>query len=218
MSKPPQTTFDERGGASRERIVDAATRLFAIHGFEAMTMRMLGEAVGLDNSSLYRHFKGKSEIANAVLDKVAGEVLAAVASSIDRTRPASLDLLVEVAAQAGLHFFDQPHAARLAIHWIMSRGDNETGFGVAVSARDESRPSGKLIAMLRDWLSDGARRGALRKHAMPEGAIILIGAILIRPATYGHLLKSLEPKRSRAAARAAWEIELRASVRGAFAP
>jgi hypothetical protein len=48
--------------------------------------------------------------------------------------------------------------------------------------------------------------------------VLLIGAVLLRPATYGHLLSSQEPKRSRKRARQAWERELRAAVRGAFAP
>jgi hypothetical protein len=75
-----------------------------------------------------------------------------------------------------------------------------------------------LLALLREWLGQGVRRGALRRHAMPDAVVILFGAILLRPATYGHLLASMEPKRSRVAARNAWQKELRAAVRGAFAP
>jgi hypothetical protein len=68
------------------------------------------------------------------------------------------------------------------------------------------------------WLEQGVRKGVLHRHAMPEAVVIMLGAIVIRPATYGHLLDSMEPKRSRVAARKAWEAELRAVVRGAFAP
>ena len=75
-----------------------------------------------------------------------------------------------------------------------------------------------MLALLRDWLGEGVRRGALRKHAMPDAVIIMLGAVLLRPATYTYLLASMEPKRSRIAARSAWEQELRACVRGAFAP
>jgi AcrR family transcriptional regulator len=216
MARPARIPAKEAGAG--ERIVAAAVELFALHGFEATTMRMLGDAVGLDNSSLYRHFAGKSEIANAVLDKTAADLLAAVAPLIDLAHPASLDRLEDIAAAAGLHFFDRPLAARLALHWIMSRGESGSGFAVSVPAGDVTRPSGKLMALLVDWLAKGARRGALRKHAMPEAIIVLFGAILLRPATQGDLLKSLEPRRTRAAARAAWEAELRAVVRGVFAP
>lgn len=204
--------------APRDRILDHAVDLFAAHGFEAMTMRMLGDAVGLDNSSLYRHFASKTELANAVLDRVAGDWLAAIGAKIDPSQPATLDALESLAAAAGVYFFDRPSAARLMLHWVMSMGADGPGFGVSVPATDTSRPGGKLLQLLHAWLADGVRRGALRKHAMPDAVIILLGAVLLRPATYGQLLASQEPKRSAAAARSAWEKELRAAVRGAFAP
>src|SRR5262245_57064399 len=208
----------QKTGSPRDRILDRAIELFAVHGFEAMTMRMLGDAVGLDNSSLYRHFASKTELANAVLDHVAGDFLTAIEGSIDSTRAVTLDALEAVAATAGAYFFDRPSAARLMVHWAMSIGADGPGFGVSVPVTDISRPGGKLLLLLRTWLAEGARRGALRKHAMPDAVIILVGAIVLRPATYGHLFASMEPKRSRAAACKAWEKELRAAVRGAFAP
>ena len=213
----PRTRF-RQAHAPRDRILDCAVELFAVHGFEAMTMRMLGDAVGLDNSSLYRHFVSKTELANAVLDRVAGDFLAAIGVHIDPSRPATLDALEAIAAAAGVYFFDRPAAARLMVHWVMSIGANGPGFGVSVPATDTNRPGGRLLGLLREWLGEGARRGVLRKHAMPDAVIILFGAILLRPATYGHLLASIEPKRSRIAARKAWEKELRAAVCGAFAP
>jgi AcrR family transcriptional regulator len=204
--------------APRDRILACAIDLFAAHGFEATTMRMLGEAVGLDNSSLYRHFASKTELAHAVLDRVAGDFLAAVGAQLGSSRPATLDALEDGAAAAAGYFFDNPAAARLMLHWIMSVGANGPVFGVSVAATDTTRPGGKLLAFLRAWLAEGVRGGAFRKHAMPEAVIALLGAILLRPATYGHLLATIEPKRSRAEARKAWEKELRAVVRGAFAP
>jgi len=205
-------------GSARDRILVRAIELFAIHGFDAMTMRRLGDAVGLDNSSLYRHFRSKAALADAVLDHVAGDLLARIARQIDPSRPVTLQALEDVCAAAGLYFFDHPASARLMVHWIMSVGVDGPGFAVSVPATDTSRPGGALLANLRSWLESGVRGGALREHAMPEAVVILLGAILIRPATRGHLLESMEPKRSVTAARTAWEKELRAAVRGAFAP
>ncbi|HWA89472.1 MAG TPA: TetR/AcrR family transcriptional regulator [Rhizomicrobium sp.] len=216
--KAAPTKRIRKGSTSRDSILSCAVELFAAHGFEAMTMRLLGDAVGLDNSSLYRHFASKTALANAALDRVAGDFLASIAAHMDPSRPATLDALEALAAAAGVYFFDRPAAARLMMHWVMSAGADGTGFGVSVPATDASRPGGKLFEFLRKWLADGARRGVLRKHAMPDAVIVLFGAILLRPATYGHLLASTEPKRSRVAARGAWEKELRAAVRGGFAP
>ncbi len=204
--------------APRDRILARAIDLFAAHGFEATTMRMLGEACGLDNSSLYRHFASKTELAHEALDRVASGFLMALGAQLGLSRPATLDALEDGAAAAGVYFFDHPAAARLMLHWIMSVGEDGPVFGVSVPATDTTRPGGKLVALLRAWLAEGVRGGVFRKHAMPEAVIVLLGAILLRPATYGHLLATLEPKRSRAEARRSWEKELRAAVRGAFAP
>ncbi|MEQ1489136.1 MAG: TetR/AcrR family transcriptional regulator [Terricaulis sp.] len=208
----------QSASAPRDRILECAVDLFAAYGFEAMTMRMLGDAVGLDNSSLYRHFASKTELVNTVLDRIAGDVLATLETHMDPSHPATLNALEDLAGAAGAHFFDRPAAARLMLHWVMSMGASSTENGVSVPATDLSRPGGQFLILLRTWLGKGARSGALRKHAVPDAVIILLGAVLLRPATYGHLLLSMEPKRSRIAARKAWERELRASVRGAFSP
>ena len=215
MARPPSS---RRQTAPRDLILAQAIELFALHGFDAVTMRQLGDAVGLDNSSLYRHFRSKAELANAALDRVAGEVLAKTTRLLDPSRPITLRALEDICIAAGLHFFDRPSSARLMLHWIMSMGADGPGLAISVRATDRSRPGGALLGVLLDGLKAGIRGGTLRKHAMPEAAVTLLGAILVRPATYGHLLASMEPKRARTAARDAWEKELRAIIRGAFAP
>jgi TetR/AcrR family transcriptional regulator, cholesterol catabolism regulator len=44
---------------TRDRVLDAAIRLFADRGFEACTMRDLGSAVGIKAPALYNHFASK---------------------------------------------------------------------------------------------------------------------------------------------------------------
>lgn len=204
----------------RERILSAAVELFAKHGFEAMTMRQLGEAVGLDNSSLYRHFRNKQALAEAVVERVTGEIFAQMAPQIGPTRAVSVDALEEICAALGLYFFDNQASARLMMHWIMSMGiDGPNGpHTVKVEAKDTSKPGGALLAILKSWLDAGVRGGVLREHAMPETVVILLGAMLVRPASRGYLLGSLEPDVPPKVARAAWEQELRAVIRGAFTP
>jgi AcrR family transcriptional regulator len=215
-----KATLSEVAGRSapRDRILGQAILLFAKYGFDGMTMRRLGDAVGLDNSSIYRHFRSKAAVASAALDHVAGEVFAKVAPPMDPARPVSLQALEDLCAAVGLYFFDHQASARLMIHWIMSMGAEDDGFSVGVPATDISRPGGAMIMGLRAWLDAGVRAGTLRHHASPESLVILFGAILIRPATRGYLLATLEPERPPSAARQAWEQELRTAIRGAFAP
>ena len=181
-------------------------------------MRVLGDAVGLDNSSLYRHFPSKAALIDGVLDRAAGDVFAAIAPFIDPVAPLTLSSLEDIGAAAARYLFDHPSTARLIVHWIMSMGEERGGVRIRVPATDKRRPGGKLLSLLRARLDDAAKNGRLRKHATPEALVILIGVAVVRPATYGHLFKTLEPKRTRAQARAAWEQELRAAIRGAFKP
>ena len=199
-------------------MIDTAIELFAAHGFAAVTMRALGDAAGLDNSSLYRHFASKTELANAVLDRVTAEVLDVLAPKLGSAESPTLAELADAATAVGLYLFDRPQVARLLLHWVMSTGEANASFAVSVRADDTRRPTGRLVTLVGDWLARGVRAGELRPHEDPEALVLLIGAVLLRPATFGHLLATQEPRRSREKARQAWSRELRAAVRGAFAP
>lgn len=52
----------------REQIIQAVMEIMAIDGLEGVTAKRVADAVGLAPSALYRHYKGKHEIINAVLD------------------------------------------------------------------------------------------------------------------------------------------------------
>lgn len=46
----------------RERILSAARKLFAARGFDGVSIRDIGEAAGLTNPALYRHFADKEAL------------------------------------------------------------------------------------------------------------------------------------------------------------
>jgi AcrR family transcriptional regulator len=52
----------------RNQIIEEAFKLFARQGYGPTTMKQIGDAVGLDKSSLYVHFKNKSEIYTVILE------------------------------------------------------------------------------------------------------------------------------------------------------
>ena len=55
------------GAERRDRILTAAARLFAEQGVATTTVRMIGEAVGLNSGSLYHHFASKEAIVDTIL-------------------------------------------------------------------------------------------------------------------------------------------------------
>ncbi len=55
---------------SRERIVKAALELVDAQGLEALSMRRLGAALGIEAMSLYSHFRDKDELLDGVQEAI----------------------------------------------------------------------------------------------------------------------------------------------------
>lgn len=64
-----------RDPARKERILSAAADLVARHGFTAVSMEDIGDAVGITASAIYRHYESKSAVLVAMLDRVVDKLL-----------------------------------------------------------------------------------------------------------------------------------------------
>jgi len=56
--------------ATKERIFDAAIDLFAERGYDRVSIRDIAAAVGIKESSIYKHYSGKDEILEKIFDYV----------------------------------------------------------------------------------------------------------------------------------------------------
>ena len=54
---------------TRERIIEEALTLFAENGYDGTGVERIAERVGIKAPSLYKHFKGKEDILNAIIDE-----------------------------------------------------------------------------------------------------------------------------------------------------
>jgi AcrR family transcriptional regulator len=59
---------------SRERVLRAAVALADASGIESLTMRKLGEAVGVEAMSLYNHVANKEDLFDGMIDEVFSEI------------------------------------------------------------------------------------------------------------------------------------------------
>lgn len=64
---------EPRRTLTRERVVEAALRLADAEGIEALTMRRLGQELGVEAMTLYHHVGSKDELLNGLVDIVTGE-------------------------------------------------------------------------------------------------------------------------------------------------
>ena len=54
--------------STKERILDAALTLFAENGYDGTSVEQIARFVGIKAPSLYKHYKGKEDILNALID------------------------------------------------------------------------------------------------------------------------------------------------------
>jgi AcrR family transcriptional regulator len=63
-----------RAALSRDGVVRSAIELADEHGLDALTMRRLGEALGVEAMSLYNHVANKDDLLDGMIDAVFAEV------------------------------------------------------------------------------------------------------------------------------------------------
>ena len=54
--------------STKERILEASLSLFAGNGYDGTSVEQIANAVGIKAPSIYKHFKGKEDILNALID------------------------------------------------------------------------------------------------------------------------------------------------------
>ena len=56
--------------SKREKIIDVAIRIIDQKGFSALSMKKVGELVGITEPAVYRYFKSKENLINAIFEKI----------------------------------------------------------------------------------------------------------------------------------------------------
>lgn len=104
---------------TKERILHEALELFSIRGYEAVSMRDISSAVGIRESSLYKHYAGKQGILEAII-KMAKEAIDEIYRQLN---------VPEVEEMNGLERYMQmtiEDIARLCTHMLIKQMENET--------------------------------------------------------------------------------------------
>jgi len=69
MPKAPQKRVNQRGDATRDRILDAAEKLFAECGYDGTSMRDISAEADAELGSIGYHFRSKDDIYNKVIER-----------------------------------------------------------------------------------------------------------------------------------------------------
>ena len=74
MARPARPAAGPRTPLNREKVLRAALAFADANGIESLSMRKLGEAVGVEAMSLYNHVPGKADLLDGLIDLVFSEI------------------------------------------------------------------------------------------------------------------------------------------------
>ncbi|HEX4149034.1 MAG TPA: TetR/AcrR family transcriptional regulator [Pirellulales bacterium] len=105
----------DRNAERREEILDAATKLFAEHGFADTDTQQLADKLGVGKGTLYRYFPSKRELFLAAADrgmrKLCQYIDASIAPIVDPP-----ERIAQVVRSYLTFFADHPELCELLIH------------------------------------------------------------------------------------------------------
>ena len=173
----PSLTLGPADLAPRARIRQAALRLYAEHGLQATSIRMVAEEAGLSPGAVMHHFKSKEELAEAVQHAVVSTIRQAVSG-------VGLDQPPHVAARARRQAFDQLIA------------DNPLIAGYIRQVTLEGGAAGRALfteafELVRSEMQALVEAGIARPLPDPEIGLVLYRAINLAPIVFGPLIEQM---------------------------
>ena len=165
----PSTTRARRGrpGYDRQTLVDLCVKVFNRHGYEATSMGMLADELGISKSAIYHHVKTKEEILESALNE-ALDGLEAAMDEAEQTDGSARTKIEAVIAGAVRVLVEKQSSVTLLLRL---RGNSEVEAEALVRRRNLTTRLASLIAEAQD-------QGSVRDTASPKIlARLLFGTI-----------------------------------------
>lgn len=129
----------------RERVLDAAARLFVREGVNAVGVDRLAQEAGVSKRSIYQHFDGKDAIVATMLQEYGPDVVAGYFAPDDEGTP----------RERALHVFEALHEAARVSDFYGCPFVN-----VATELRDREHPAAVVARRYKDRLTEYFERQA----------------------------------------------------------
>jgi len=145
MARP--RTRAEQKDATRARLLRAARRVFARHGFDETSVAMVCREAKITHGALYHHFPGKAELFAAVVEAMFTELAAAVSSAVQAQRGWDQ---VEAACSAYLDACADP-----VVQALVFRDGPRVLPRVEFDAIDRQASEPMVTGLLATWMAEG---------------------------------------------------------------
>nr|WP_225732606.1 TetR/AcrR family transcriptional regulator [Nocardia sp. JCM 34519] len=132
----------------RDEFVDAAFRALDKFGPE-VSMGDIAKEAGAAKPKLYRHFEDKTDLYNAIVDRVRDLLWERIIASIDLTNDSARDLVRRGATEYALAVSEHPNVFRFMLHshFAQQASDSERALQ---SARQSARRAAELVVQVLD--------------------------------------------------------------------
>jgi AcrR family transcriptional regulator len=159
---------------TRERLLDAAARVFELKGYEGATISQIAREAGLTSGAIYAHYASKAELLADALRAHSERATASVLPPGGRAKVA--DLLFALATRLGTR--EHEATALLVEALLTSRRDAELAQVLAAALGEREQHMAGLIA-------HGQQEGELVADVSPEAAarlalMLSLGSMLVR--------------------------------------
>lgn len=112
---------------TKDRILDSALTLFSEKGYDGVGVDLIAENAGIKGPSLYKHFKGKEDILNALIEKAESYYEANFGSTDDPGKtPASMNELVTLSLKRILFTLHDPMIRKVRRMLTMEQFRNQS--------------------------------------------------------------------------------------------
>jgi AcrR family transcriptional regulator len=163
------------GAGTRERILEVAEELIARDGFEGFQLKEIAERLGIRSPSIFAHFKGRQEIADAVAREVLGQ-LAAIPPVWPEGDPPRV--LRSWARNLVAYLVDHPTHFRILLRDVARRG-------LPTEFPEAAELSAAIDDAVAEVLRRGVRSGQFRRIRPEAFQAQLLGAVLVNLAWAG---------------------------------
>jgi AcrR family transcriptional regulator len=168
MAEPATSRKRGQSEQSRERLIDAATRLFAERGYRDASVQAIGEAAGISRGSIFWHFGSKEGLLWAVVQRAFARWEAE--TLVPAVGDARGEEAIGRALRAHRRFLADDEGTMRLLFVLMFE---------ALGPRPEltgefARLHRDLRALATPWLEEAAAEGEFRDDVDPETIVTLI--------------------------------------------
>lgn len=189
-------------GDKRERILDAAVRVFAKSGFHDTRVADVAKAAGVADGTIYLYFESKDELLRSLFEDRVGRLLSFVREGLDKHESAKAKLSAIIELQLGV-YEGEPELAEVmtvilrqstkllkeharpgfmayldAVATVVAAGQKSGEFRSDVSPHFVARSLfGAIDGIALTWALGKAERGGLSRAAVQVSELFLRGLV-----------------------------------------